>query len=150
MSALHQSYDQFAAFCTDLGSICCVLQRFGVDLLRSATIWCRFATLCNNLGSICFVLHQVDIFASSDRIIERKLNIKGGVLYIICHYAPHSAYSYEEKEQHWELLDKVTIQLDKRNPKLIIGDCNARLHARRQYETDIIGPYILGLSLIHI
>ena len=40
----------------DLGSFCCVLQRFGVGLLRPAAIWGRFAVFCNDLVPFCCVL----------------------------------------------------------------------------------------------
>ena len=37
---------RFAAFCINLGSCCCVLQRFGVVLRRPAVIWCPFSREC--------------------------------------------------------------------------------------------------------
>jgi len=39
----------FAAFYNDVKAFCCVVQRCGVVLGRSATMWCRFAPSCNDV-----------------------------------------------------------------------------------------------------
>ena len=69
---------------------------------------------------------------------------------MVCHYAPHGEYSTIAKECHWGLLNTIIEELDKRNPKLVIGDCNARLHGRRDYETDVIGPVIFGRGVAYL
>ena len=71
-------------------------------------------------------------------------------MHIISHYAPHGGYDIKTKESHWELLNDVLGRLDKRNPKLIIGDCNARIHGRRDYEGNIIGPVIFGRGVEYL
>ena len=45
----------------DLVSFCCVLQRFGVALLRSASIWGRFASFCIKLGPFCTVVQRFGV-----------------------------------------------------------------------------------------
>ena len=62
-------YGRFAAFCNDLGSFCCVLQRFGFVLLRSATIWVRFAAFCNDLGSFCAVLQRFGVHSPGNELM---------------------------------------------------------------------------------
>ena len=90
------------------------------------------------------VQYIVDYSMHSDRIISLKLSVKGRLLHVVCHYAPHGGYDTNAKEAHWELLNHIVEKLDKRNPKIIMGDCNARLHGRRDYEGDVIGPVTFG------
>ena len=42
-------WGSFAAFYNDVKAFCCVVQRCGVVLGRSATMWCRFAPSCNDV-----------------------------------------------------------------------------------------------------
>ncbi len=50
------SFSKGLAFCNDLGSFRCVLQQFGIVLLRSAAILGRSAAFCSDLGPFCGVL----------------------------------------------------------------------------------------------
>ena len=51
-------WGRFAASCIDLGLFCCVLQRFGVVLLRSAMIWGSFLAFCSDLVQFFCVLQR--------------------------------------------------------------------------------------------
>ena len=45
--------EHIAAFCMDLEANCCVLHRFGSQLLRSAWIWKLIAASCTKLEAHC-------------------------------------------------------------------------------------------------
>ena len=55
-----------------------------------------------------------------------------------------------DKEQHWDRLSEVCESLDQRNPKVVIGDCNARLHGRRDYERVIVAPVLYGRGIEYL
>ena len=64
------------------------------------------------------VQYIVDYNMHSDRIISLKLSVKGGLLHVVCHYAPHGGYDTSAKETHWELLNHIIEKFDKKTPKL--------------------------------
>lgn len=82
----------------------------------------------------------------SDRIMELKIAAKGRNYTILNGYAPHSGRPLVEKQNFWNQIENHRGIQTPSSPVFIVGDFNARLHARQISELDIMGPHTFGLG----
>ena len=65
-------------------------------------------------------------------------------LSVVTVYVPQNARSEEERVGCFEALAQVVDSCQKKGATLVLGDCNARLHARLYGEEHKVGPHIYG------
>ena len=63
---------------------------------------------------------------------------------LISAYAPHSGYSFDQRQLFFEQLGDMIKNTSVNGMKLVAGDLNARLHRRFPGEEDIMGEFIFG------
>ena len=78
-----------------------------------------------------------------------KLKVHGGVFAVLCAYAPHNLKDITEKYVFYDGLNKLLAQTSTNGPRIIYGDFNARLGARRHGEEHVLGEYGFGREAQH-
>jgi len=84
------------------------------------------------------------------RIIAAHLDLAPRLLTVIGAYAPQSSRPEDERRAFYQELAEVIQRAERKAMVLVLGDLNARLHARMTAERDVIGPHIYGLGLNRI
>ena len=83
-----------------------------------------------------------DIEAISGRIMT--ITIKGAPDYTIINtYSPHADYALNEKEKHYEALQKTIAEIPCKNWWMMAGDFNARLYDTTHLPKACFGPYTI-------
>ena len=101
-------------------------------------------------AGIGFVVHKslknamTGVTHHGSRVAAMGLSLASGLLSIMSVYIPQSGRPVEEREGTFEVMAEVKKRLEAKGPVLILGDFNARLHARRAGEGDVLGKHIYG------
>ena len=101
-------------------------------------------------AGVGFVVHKslkgsiTGMTARGSRVAAMGLSMASGLLSIMSVYIPQSGRPVEEREGTFEIVAEVKKKLEAKGPVLIMGDFNARLHARRAGEGEVIGGHIYG------
>ena len=81
------------------------------------------------------------------RIMTVTLNMIGPPLHFLNAYAPQSGTETRLKNDFYETLERNLVSFPNSHPTFIVGDFNARLHARFENEACCIGQHIFGRGL---
>ena len=73
--------------------------------------------------------------------------MKGGQLDIVCAYAVQGGRDFIERHSFYDAFSSYYSKFNVHGPKLIVGDLNARLHAKRNGEEEILGDNVFGNPL---
>ena len=91
------------------------------------------------------------VIPHTDRIIEVQVSTRGHNSTFIGTYAPHQGTQHDEhRDEYWDELGNIISKHPPSSPIYVMGDFNARLHARKLDEQHVIGPHIIGLGLNYI
>ena len=107
-------------------------------------------------GGVGFLLSPVAITALRDfeqidgRLMTLTLDAHGPDIHIINAYAPQSGCDATMKEVFYNKLRICLENFPSSHPTFIIGDFNARLHARLPDEHRFIGPHVFGRGLTYL
>ena len=92
-----------------------------------------------------WVRHSVVGFLQfSNRLACLKLRVPHGRLALVSAYAPHSGYSFDERQTFFEDLQDMFHRSSANGLKLIFGDLNSRIHRRLPGEQPYIGDFTFG------
>ena len=81
------------------------------------------------------------------RIMTVTLDMIGPPLHFLNAYAPQSGTETRLKNDFYETLERNLVSFPNSHPTFIVGDFNARLHARFENEACCIGQHIFGRGL---
>ena len=133
------------------------IYKFGVDLyvLDSAVLLIFLGGVlgqCEYAGVgflIVFWARQyiIGFTEFTDKILNIKLQVKGGQLGIICAYAVQGGRDFMKRHSFYDTLSNYYSKFNVHGPKLIAGDLNARLNAKRSGEEEILGDTTFGYPL---
>ena len=85
----------------------------------------------------------------SDRICSVKMKVSGGIIGIICAYAPHNLKPLPDRFGFFSQLDGAYRSLSGNLGNVIFGDLNARLGNQLPGEDHIIGAHTFGRRAVH-
>ena len=82
--------------------------------------------------------------AVSERLIYLKLRVYGGKATFFNVYAPHGGYDYNTRQEFFTQIGEVFSTTRSYGPRILVGDCNSRIHNNIGGEDDVLGPYCFG------
>ena len=85
----------------------------------------------------------------SDRICVLKLKVSGGTLGVITAYAPHNLKTLAERLHFFSGLDRECRLCSANVGRIIFGDLNSRIGARRVADEDVVGRFTFGRAAVH-
>ena len=86
----------------------------------------------------------------SNRLCCLKLRVQGGTAAFISAYAPHSGYSFDQRQTFFEDLGNMFRRTSVNGLKMVLGDLNSRLHKRLAGESSFIGDFVFGNAQAHL
>ncbi|KAI5619497.1 hypothetical protein C0J50_20894 [Silurus asotus] len=83
----------------------------------------------------------VEVKRISDRVMNMKLEVEGGMMNVICAYDPQVGCEMEDKKKFWSELDDVVEGLP-RNERLVTGaDLNEHVGEKNRCDEEVMGKY---------
>ena len=85
--------------------------------------------------------------AVGSRIAAVGIDTSAALLTLISAYIPPNTRPEADRAPVWDALWELVEARERKGPVMVLGDLNARLHARLEGERDVIGPNIYGLGV---
>ena len=92
----------------------------------------------------CMTHAVIGFLQYSARLCCLNMRVRGGKMASISAYAPHSGYSFDQRQAFFEQLGDMIENTSVNGLKLVAGDLNARIHQRFPGEEDVLGEFTFG------